>query len=98
MPLYFCNTTTSEEIIKKVREENRISVPSQINDTETSLTTCLNDRVGIITSLALNAKAEKNKDKDRQIREKLNKTISGINETLRYFKHLPSKDVPDRRR
>jgi hypothetical protein len=42
MPLYFCNASTSKDVITKVKEENRLSVMSQITDTETSLSNRLN--------------------------------------------------------
>jgi hypothetical protein len=96
MPLYFCNASTSKDVITKVKEENRLSVMFQITDMETSLSNRLNDRAASITSYALNAKVDKNKDKDRVAREKLNRTTSSINNTLQSFDQLPAKDVPAR--
>ena len=94
MPVYFCSPSTSKEVTSKVKEENRLSLSSQVVDVKNSLNTRLSERAGTIATSALNTKVEKTKDKLAQ--EKLNRTTNEINETLQYFSYLPTKDVPTR--
>jgi hypothetical protein len=92
IPLYFCNASTSCEIIDKIREENRLNAPTQISDVENSLSSRLIERYSDITKDAFKAKT----NKEKTTNDKLNKTIEAINHSLEYFDHIPAEDVPIR--
>ena len=94
MPLYYCNTSTHKDVIDKIREEKRIAVSSQITDTETSLSQRLNARAASIANDAFRTKMDKNKEKT--INEKLQRTIKAMNDSLGYFNYIPAENVPIR--
>ena len=98
IPLYCCNASTPDEIIDKIREENRLTISSQINDVDSSLSSRLIERASSITNEALKAKTDKNKEKTTN--EKLLRTIEAINNSLKYFNYIPAENVAirDKRR
>jgi hypothetical protein len=77
IPLYYCNSSTSPEISKKVKEEKRLIVSSQISDAETSLSSRLIERAVSLTKEAFKEKADKNKEKN--VKDRLHRAIRDIN-------------------
>ncbi|GES96253.1 hypothetical protein RCL_jg38.t1 [Rhizophagus clarus] len=84
-------TVTPNNIIKKINEEKRMLINSQINDAETSLSSAQIESYSEITKKSLKKTASK-----KSVNEKLNSSIRAINESLQYFHYLPPKDVPVR--
>jgi hypothetical protein len=95
IPVYYCNSFTPNNIIKKINEERRMIINSQINDAETSLSPAQIESYSETTKKSLIKKATSS-SKDRSVNEKLSKSIRAINESLEYFSYLPPKDVPVR--
>lgn len=91
IPVYYCNSVTPNNIIKKINEEKRMLINSQINDAETSLSSAQIESYSEITKKSLKKTASK-----KSVNEKLNSSIRAINESLQYFHYLPPKDVPVR--
>jgi hypothetical protein len=94
IPIYYCNSFTPSNIIKKINEEKRMLVNSQIIDAETSLSSAQIESYSEITKKSLKKAASSTREKSAN--EKLNKSIQAINESLEYFNYIPSKDVPVR--
>lgn len=94
IPIYYCNSFTPSNIVKKINEEKRMLVNSQINDAETSLSSAQIEGYSEITKKSLKKAASSIREKSTN--EKLNKSIRAINESLEYFNYIPSKDVPVR--
>lgn len=91
IPVYYCNSFTPRNIIKKINEENRMLVQSQITDTDTSLSPVQIGRYKEMTNIARKKTANKKFASD-----KLSRSIRAINESLEYFNYIPSKYVPVR--
>lgn len=94
IPIYYCNSITPSNIIKKINEENRMLINSQINDAETSLSYAQIESYSETTKKSLKKVASSMREKSAN--EKLNKSIQAINESLEYFNYIPPKDVPVR--
>jgi hypothetical protein len=94
IPIYYCNSFTPSNIIKKINEEKRMLVNSQINDAETSLSSAQIESYSETTKKYPKKAASSIREKSAN--EKLNKSIRAINESLEYFDYIPSKDVPVR--
>jgi hypothetical protein len=94
IPIYYCNSSTPRNIIKKINEEKRMLVNSQINDAETSLSSAQIENSSEITKKSLKKVAGSKREKTSN--EKLSRSIRAINESLEYFNYIPSKDVPVR--
>jgi len=91
IPLYYSNQSSSSNAVEA---ENRLIVPSQIIDTDTSLSPRQIERAASLSRETLNEKANEKKEKRSQ--EKLNKAINIINQSLGYFEYLPMENVPVR--
>ena len=91
IPVYYCNSSTPQNITKKICEEKRMLVQSQITDTETSLSPVQIERYKEITNIARKKTANKKFASD-----KLPRSIRAINESLEYFNYIPSKYIPIR--
>jgi hypothetical protein len=94
IPVYYCNSSTPQNITKKICEENRMLVQSQMTDTKTSLSPVQIGRYTEMTKVTLKKTA--NKKREKFASEKLSKSIKAINESLEYFDYIPSKYVPVR--
>ena len=94
IPVYYCNSSTPQNITKKICEEKRMLVQSQITDTETSLTPVQIERYTEMTKVTLKKAA--NKKREKSANDKLSRSIRTINESLEYFIYIPSKYVPVR--
>jgi hypothetical protein len=94
IPVYYCNSFTPSNIIRKINEENRMLVNSQISDAETSLSSAQIESYSETTKKSLKKAASSIQEKSAN--EKLTKSIRAINESLKYFHYIPSKDVPVR--
>jgi hypothetical protein len=94
IPIYYCNSFTPSNITKKIKEEKRMLVNSQINDAETSLTSVQVESYSETTKKSLKKAASSIREKS--VNEKVTKSIRAINESLEYFNYLPPKDVPVR--
>lgn len=94
IPIYYCNSFTSNNIIKKVNEEKRLLVNSQINDTETSLSSTQIKNYSEGTKKSPKKAASSTQEKSAN--EKLSKSVRAINESLKYFNYIPPIDVPVR--
>jgi hypothetical protein len=91
IPVYYCNSSTPQNIAKKICEEKRMLVQSQITDTETSLSPVQVGRYTEMTKLTLKKAA--NKKREKFANDKLSRSIQAINESLEYFIYIPSKYV-----
>ena len=94
-PFYYCNSSTSSEIINKIKEERRIVVSSQISNADTSLSPLQLKRAASVSNEAFKEKAAK-KQKGISSQEKLLKISNSINESLDYFEYIPAENVPVR--
>lgn len=94
IPFYYCNASTSSEIINRITEEKRIIVSSQISDVETSLSPLQLKRAASVLSDAFNEKAKRQKVSTSQ--DKLLKVANSINDSLEYFRYIPAENVPVR--
>jgi hypothetical protein len=94
IPIYYCNSLTPSNIIKKINEEKRMLVNSQIIDAETSLSSAQIESYSETTKKSLKKTAGSKREKSAN--EKLSRSIRAINESLEYFNYIPSKDVPVR--
>jgi hypothetical protein len=94
IPVYYCNSSTPQNITKKICEEKRMLVQSQITDTKTSLSPVQIGRYTEMTKVTLKKTANKNREKSTS--DKLSRSIRAINESLEYFNYIPSKYVPVR--
>jgi hypothetical protein len=94
IPVYYCNSSTPQNITKKISEEKRMLVQSQITDTETSLSPVQIGRYTEMTRASLKKTA--NKKQEKLASDKLSRSIRAINESLEYFNYIPSKYVPVR--
>ena len=94
IPIYYCNSFTPSNIIKKINEEKRMHINSQINDAESSLSSAQIESYSETTKKSLKKAA--NSIREKSINEKLTKSIQAINESLECFNYLPPKDVPVR--
>lgn len=90
IPIYYCNSFTPSNIIKKINEENRMLVQSQITDADTSLSPVQIGRYKEMTNIARKTANKKG------MSDKLSRSIRAINESLEYFDYIPSKYVPVR--
>ena len=91
IPVYYCNSSTPQNITKKICEEKRMLVQSQITDTETSLSPVQIERYKEITNIARKKTANK-----KFASNKVPRSIRAINESLEYFNYIPLKYVPVR--
>ena len=91
IPVYYCNSSTPQNITEKICEEKRMLVQSQITDTETSLSPIQIGRYKEMTNIAHKKTANKKSTSD-----KLTRSIRAINESLEHFNYIPSKYVPVR--
>jgi hypothetical protein len=94
IPVYYCNSSTPTNITKKICEEKRMIVQSQIIDTETSLSPVQIGRYTEMTKATLKKTA--NKKREKFVSDKLSRSIQAINESLEHFAYIPSKYVPVR--
>lgn len=94
IPIYYCNSFTPSNIINKINEEKRMLINSQINDAETSMSSAQIENYTETTKKTLKKAASSIREKS--VNEKLANSIRAINESLKYFNYLPSKDVPVR--
>jgi len=94
IPVYYCNSSTPQNITKKISEEKRMLVQSQITDTESSLSPVQIERYTEMTKVSLKKTA--NKKREKLASDKLSRSIQAINESLEHFNHIPSKYVPVR--
>ncbi len=91
IPVYYCNSSTPQNITEKICEEKRMLVQSQIIDTETSLSPIQIGRYRETTNISRKKSANKKLASD-----KLSRSIRAVNESLEYFNYIPSKYVPVR--
>jgi len=94
IPFYYCNSSTSSEIINKIKEERRIIVSSQISDADTSLSPLQMKRAASMLSEAFREKADK--PKGASSGKKLLKVANSINDSLEYFEYILAENVPVR--
>lgn len=91
IPVYYCNSSTPQNITKKICEEKRMLVQSQITDTKTSLSPVQIERYREMTNIT-----HKKTTNKKSASDKLSRSIRAINESLEYFDYIPSKYVPVR--
>lgn len=91
IPVYYCNSSTPQNITEKICEEKRMLVQSQMTDTETSLSPIQIGRYREMTNISRKKTANKKFASD-----KLSRSIRAINESLEYFNYISSKYVPVR--
>ena len=91
IPVYYCNSSTPQNITKKICEEKRMLVQSQITDIKTSLSPVQIGRYREMTNITHKKTANK-----KSVSDKLSRSIQAINESLEYFDYIPSKYVPVR--
>lgn len=92
IPVYFCNSSVPSNITRKISEEKRLVVQSQITDTESSLSPVQIGRYTEMTKATLKKAADKKRDKFSS--DKLARSVRAINESLECFDCIPSKYVP----